>query len=152
MKNGYKKWEKSQRTLFGTGLLLDNLFIWELVVQFPFLIKNYNKRPREPDRSPEKPDQINKAMITFNIYFERRKTTIFFIIRWFLFVKPWVPFTQGCFFVYLKLTQWLCRREYLDFFNVFLLFHNYLPLKKERYPTFQQIWLPSSNNALFVYN
>ena len=30
------------------------------VVQFPFLIKNYNERPHEPHRSPEKPVQINK--------------------------------------------------------------------------------------------
>ena len=32
--------------------------------------------------------------------------------------------------VWLKLTQWFWRKRFLNFVNVFSLFHNYLPLKK----------------------
>ena len=32
--------------------------------------------------------------------------------------------------VWLKLTQWFCRRRFFDSVNVFLLFRNYPPLEK----------------------
>ena len=55
-----------------------------------------------PHHSPEKPVQINKHIcwklwLNHNIDLEIRKTMILFIIKWSLFEKPWVPFTQGCF-------------------------------------------------------
>ena len=31
----------------------------------------------------------------------------------------------------LKLAQWFCRRSFLNSFNVFLLFHYYLPFEKD---------------------
>ena len=41
------------------------------------------------------------------------------------------PFTQEVLFqVWLKLDQWFWRRRFLKVFNVFLLFHNYCPLRR----------------------
>ena len=41
------------------------------------------------------------------------------------------PFTQNVLFqVWLKLDQWFWRRRFFKVFNVFLLFHNYCPLRR----------------------
>ena len=38
--------------------------------------------------------------------------------------------TNAVYRVWLKLAQWFWRKRFLNFVNVFSLFHNYLPLKK----------------------
>ena len=65
----------------------------------------------------------------------------FLIIKWFFFVKPWAPFTQGCFCqVWLKLTQWFLRR----FFNAI---SKLSPFGKGHDPLFGQTWIPFSQGC-----
>ena len=45
--------------------------------------------------------------------------------------------------VWLKLAQWVWRRRFLYFVNVFSPFCNYIsPLEKEQGPSFEQTWIP----------
>ena len=48
--------------------------------------------------------------------------------------SPKDAFCQEC----LKLAQWFWRRRFLNFVNVFSLFHYYLPLEKGGGPSFEQ--------------
>ena len=50
--------------------------------------------------------------------------------------------------ILLKLAQWLWRRRFLKFVNVFSLFHNYLPLKKGRDLHLNKLAFPSPKDAL----
>ena len=50
-------------------------------------------------------------------------------IHWSFIWTNWIPFIQWCFVPWLKLAQWFWRGGFFNFFNVFLLFHNYLPLE-----------------------
>ena len=50
--------------------------------------------------------------------------------------------------VWLKLAQWFVRRRFLNFVNVFSLFHNYLPLEKGAALSFNKLGFPSSQDAL----
>ena len=49
--------------------------------------------------------------------------------------------------VRLKLVQWFLRR-FLNFVNVYLLFHNYLPLEKGRALHLNKLGSPSPKDAL----
>ena len=52
-------------------------------------------------------------------------------IKWFFFEQNWIPFTEGCFVPSLvEIDPVLMRRRFFNFVNVFLLFHNYLPLEE----------------------
>ena len=85
---------------------------------------------------------------------------VFFAISWLSplgkswgpsFEQPWIPFTQGCFvpiLVEIKLAQCFWRRRFFYFVNVFLLFHNYLPLEKDRALDLINIESPSPKDAL----
>ena len=105
-----------------------------------------------PHRSPVKPVNINKHIFSklwlyHNLELERRfwKTIIF------KFLQLNGPFLQNleslspknalC-QVWLKLTQWFCRRRFLYFVNVFSIFRYYLPLEKGHVPSFEQTWIP----------
>ena len=50
--------------------------------------------------------------------------------------------------VKLKLVQWFLRKRLLNFFNVFLLFHNYLPSEKGRVLHLNKLESPSPKDAL----
>ena len=50
--------------------------------------------------------------------------------------------------VWLKLVQWFLRRRFLNFVNVILLFHNYLPLEKGRALHLNKLESPSPSDAL----
>ena len=72
-----------------------------------------------PHRSPEKPFQIYKHIISFwkkdgSLHLNKLESP-----------SPKDALCQ----VWLKLAQWFWRR-FLNFFNAFLLFHNYLPLEE----------------------
>ena len=65
------------------------------------------------------------------------------------FEQIWIPFTQECFCkVWLKLDQWWCRRKSIKVFNVFLLFHNYLPFEKSVALYMNKLESPSPKDAL----
>ena len=51
--------------------------------------------------------------------------------------------------VWLKLAPWFWRRRFFNFFNVFTLFLNYLPLKKGRALHLNKLESPSSKEALW---
>ena len=53
-------------------------------------------------------------------------------------------FSQG----WLKLAQWFRRRRFIIFVNVFLLFHNYLPLEKGGALHLNKLESPSPKDAL----
>ena len=48
----------------------------------------------------------------------------------------------------LKLVHWFWRRRFLNFFNIFLLFHNYLPLEKGVAHHLNKLESPSPRDAL----
>ena len=48
----------------------------------------------------------------------------------------------------LKLAQWFWRRGFFTFFNIFLLFRNYLPLEKDRALHLNKLESPSPKDAL----
>ena len=50
--------------------------------------------------------------------------------------------------VWLKLTQWFCRRRFLKSINVFSLFRNYLPLEKGRGLHLNKLEPPSPKDVL----
>ena len=50
--------------------------------------------------------------------------------------------------VWLKMAQWFWRRRILKVFNVFLLFHNYLPFEKGMALHLKKLESPSPKNAL----
>ena len=50
--------------------------------------------------------------------------------------------------VWLKLAQWFWRRRFFKIVNVFLLFHNYLPLEKLG-PFIKRTWVVSFNDDLW---
>ena len=50
--------------------------------------------------------------------------------------------------VWLKLAYWFWRRRFLNFVNVFSLFHNYLPLEKGRALLLNKLESPSPKDAL----
>ena len=50
--------------------------------------------------------------------------------------------------VWLKLAQWFCREALLNFFNVFSLFRNYLPLEKGGALHLNKLEFPSPKDAL----
>ena len=50
--------------------------------------------------------------------------------------------------VWLKLAQWFWRREFFNFFNVFSLFLNYLPLEKGGALHLKKLETPSPKDAL----
>ena len=50
--------------------------------------------------------------------------------------------------VWLKLAQWFWRRRFLNFVNVFSLFHNYLPLEKAGALYLNKLESPSPKDAL----
>ena len=50
--------------------------------------------------------------------------------------------------VWLKLTHWFWRRRFLNFVNVFLLFHNYPPLEKGRTLNLNKLGSPSQKEVL----
>ena len=53
--------------------------------------------------------------------------------------------------VWLKMAQWFWRRRFLNFVNVFLLFHNYLPLEKDGVLHLNNLESPSPKDALFKF-
>ena len=50
--------------------------------------------------------------------------------------------------VWLKMAQWFWRKRYLNFVNVFSLFHNYLPLEKGGALHLKKLESPSPKDAL----
>ena len=50
--------------------------------------------------------------------------------------------------VWFKLAQWFWRRRFLNFVNEFLLFHNYLPLERDRALHLNILESPSPKDAL----
>ena len=50
--------------------------------------------------------------------------------------------------IWLKLAQWFWRRRFLNFLNVFSLFHNYLPLEKGEALHLKKLESPSPKYAL----
>ena len=68
-----------------------------------------------------------------------------------LFVKTWVPFTQGCLVPsWLKMTPWFWRRTFLKSVNVFLIFNVYVPLKRDMPLHLNKLEFPSPNKGCFV--
>ena len=63
-----------------------------------------------------------------------RKKTIIIVMRikWFFFEQNWIPLTKGWFVLSLVHigSVVLVKKIFLNFFNEFSLFRNYLPLKK----------------------
>ena len=72
----------------------------------------------------------------------------FLRIEWSLFVTLEFPSPKDALCqVWLKLAQWfsgsgLCRRRLLNFVDVFSLFRNYLLLKRDVGPSFEQTYIP----------
>ena len=65
-------------------------------------------------------------------------------------LSPPPPFTQGCFVSSLvKLAPWFWRRRFLNFVNVFLLYHNYLPLEKDVALPLNKYESPSTKDTLY---
>ena len=97
-----------------------------------------------------------KAMIITSSWFGgilREKHIIsFFIIKWFLIVKPRVPFTPVCFVPSLvEIGPMVLKKKIFKMVNVFLLFPYYLPLGKGRGPSFEQSWIPFTQ-GFFVFS
>ena len=90
-------------------------------------------------RSPGKPVQINKHVCSKlwsyeNIEKERRKTIIsFLIIKWSLFVQPWVPFTQGCFMSSLVEIDPMILQTILRFSSMYFCYFVVIP-------PFKKVW------------
>ena len=103
-----------------------------------------------PHRSSEKTVQINKHIYIITLI-KRRKITLLtlweFIVFSFEEIESPSPKDALC-QDWLKLAQWLWRRGFFNFVNVFSLFHNYLPLEKSRALHLNKLESPSPEDAL----
>ena len=103
--------------------------------------------------SPTPKDALWQVWLKLVQWFSRRRYFLissmyfrYFVIisplekGWALFEQTWILFTQECFVPNLDETGTVIleKKIFLNFVNVFLLFHNYLPWKK----AFEQIWVP----------
>ena len=102
-----------------------------------------------PHRSSEKTVQINKHIYIITLI-KRIKITLLtlweFIVFSFEEIESPSPKDALC-QDWLKLAQWLWRREFFKF-NVFSLFRNYLPLEKSRALHLNKLESPSPEDAL----
>ena len=74
---------------------------------------------------------------------------LFFVIKWSLFVKPWVPFTKRCFLPHLvEIGSLVLQQKILKFCQYFSLFRNYLPLEKGVALCLNKYEIPSPKDAL----
>ena len=102
-------------------------------------------------------DHLRKQFKSINTYdyiimlIKRRKNTL---LTWWEFIgssfeQTGIPFNKGCFCRdYLKLAQWFWRRGFFNFVDVFLLFHNYLPLDGGGALCLKKLKSPSPKDAL----
>ena len=122
----------------GSDIIFKTQFHWQsmLLINFIILILiNKNKRPMDHIAHLRNQFKLIKYILAkLWLYYKKKHPIISFLrIEWSLFIKLWVPypFTHGSFVSSLvKLAQWFWRRRFLNFVNVFLLYHNYLPLEK----------------------
>ena len=98
------------------------------------LFRNY--LPLEKDRAPHlnKLDSPSPKNALCQVWLK--------LVQWFL-----EDFYQGCNQVWLKLAQWLWRIRYLNFFNIFSLFRNYLPWEKGGVLHLNKLEPPSPKDA-----
>ena len=53
--------------------------------------------------------------------------------------------------IWVKLTQWFCRRRFFNFINVFLLFGRYLPLENGMALNLNELEFPSFKGSFFKF-
>ena len=100
---------------------------------------------------------------TFSLRYDYIKTLIFKFCQWIFaisllsplgkghgpsFKKTWIPFTQWYFVLWLVEIGPVVLEKILNFFKVFLLFHNYIPLKKGQGTLFVQTRIPFTEDTL----
>ena len=82
---------------------------------------------------------------------ERKKNIIYFLrIEWFfIWIKTWIPLTQGCFVPSLvENERVVLEKIFFHFVNVFSLFHYYFPLEKGGAFHLYTLQSPLSKDAL----
>ena len=112
--------------------------------------------------SPSPKDALCQAWLKLAQWFWRRR--FFNFVNVFSLFRNYLPLEKGgahhlnklvspspkdalC-QVWLKLAQWLWRRRFFNFVNVFSLFRNYLPLEKGAALHLNKLEFPSSKDAL----
>ena len=77
-----------------------------------------------------------------NVDFEKRKSIIFFMIKWSLFVKHWVPFTKLCFVPSLvEIDPMVLQEKIFRFRHCIFALLLLSPLGKGRGSTIEKIWI-----------
>ena len=100
-------------------------------------IQYHNKRPMGHiaylRNSSNQKSHLRKEIIKL---IKKKKPIVYFLgIKWSLFVKTWFPFTKSGW-------NWSCDSGFVDFINVFSLFHYYQSPLKRAGPLFEETWIP----------
>ena len=92
-------------------------------------------------------------LLYHNVYLERRKTIISFLItEWSLFIKPRVPFTQECFVPsFDEIGPVVLERKIFKFRQYIFAISLLSPLGKGRFPTFERTRLPFTKGCFVLH-